>query len=95
MFVILLKYIKPIEAIDHHLLTHRAFLDECYQNAILIASGPQVPRVGGVLLSQLKDRSQLEAILSRDPFSIHQLAEYTIIEFDPIKYHPDFSVFIK
>lgn len=95
MFIIMLKYIAPIKVIDQYIIEHRTFLDECYQKNFLIVSGPQVPRVGGIILSQLTDRLQLENILNEDPFMVHKLAEYTIIEFDPVKYHKDFSVFVK
>jgi uncharacterized protein YciI len=57
-------------------------------------SGRKNPRTGGVIISQLKDRNQLENILKNDPFYIHEIAEYEIIEFIPGKYHPDFSAFI-
>lgn len=94
MFVIMLKYIKPIEIVDQYLVEHRAYLDECYQKNGLIASGPQIPRSGGIMLSQLKDRPQLEALLHQDPFWINEVAEYTIIEFDPVKYHKHFAVYL-
>ena len=94
MFIILLTYKKPLESVNQYLTEHRLFLDECYKNNYLIASGPQKPRTGGVLLSQLKDRQQLENLLKQDPFSIHAIADYQIIEFDPIKHHPNFNVFV-
>jgi uncharacterized protein YciI len=94
MFVILLKYIKPIDIVDKHLEAHRAFLTKCYAQDLLIASGPQIPRTGGVILSQIQDRGQLDEIISQDPFNINKIAEYTIIEFDPVKYHANFSSFV-
>lgn len=94
MFIIELTYKRPIEEIDQHLTAHRSFLEDGYQKNYFVASGPQQPRTGGIIISQLKNRSQLESILKQDPFQIHNLAEYKIIEFEPVKYHTNFASFI-
>lgn len=94
MFVIDIIYKKPLDQIDQHLVAHRAFLEEGYKKDYFIASGPKNPREGGIIISQLKDRAQLETILKDDPFLLHDLAEYKIIEFNPVKYHTNFTTFI-
>lgn len=94
MFLIMLNYKKPIEMIDKYLLEHREFLDQGYKKNFFIASGPKNPRTGGVILSQLKDQHELEKIIHQDPFYLHDLADYEIIEFHPVKYHPEFSNFV-
>ncbi len=94
MFIVNLSYKRPIELVEAHTDAHRAFLDEGYQNSYFVASGPKIPRSGGILVSQLKDRAQLEGFLKQDPFAIHGLADYEIIEFNPMKFHPDFAGFI-
>jgi uncharacterized protein YciI len=60
-------------------------LEEQYALGNFVASGRKVPRTGGIILSQLKDRQQLENILSDDPFKKNKLADYEIIEFIPSK----------
>ncbi len=95
MFVILLSYKEKLDVIDQYLIAHRAHLDEGYRKNFLIASGPQNPRTGGVLLSQLNNRSTLEVFLKADPFYLHNLIDYQVIEFTPVKHHPDFSSFIE
>jgi len=94
MFIILITYTQPIQTIDKHLVEHREFLEKGYKNNYFVASGPKNPRTGGVIISQLKDRDQLETFLKQDPFQIHQLAHYEIIEFNPVKHHVNFSSFI-
>ena len=94
MFVIILTYKKPIEEIDKYLIEHREFLDKSYKDNFFVVSGPKNPRTGGVIISQLQDRNQLEDILKQDPFNIHDLANYEIMEFSPVKYHVDFSSFV-
>ncbi|MDQ2993513.1 MAG: YciI family protein [Pseudomonadota bacterium] len=95
MFIILLTYVKSIDEIDSHIREHRSFLDEGYQNNFFIVSGPRNPRTGGIIISQLNDRTQLENFLKNDPFQIHGLASYEIIEFTPVKHHRNFSGFIE
>jgi uncharacterized protein YciI len=94
MFIVKVSYQKPIEEVDRFLVEHRAFLDKGYQQNYLMASGPQNPRVGGIILSQLSDRHQLQEFLAQDPFLIHEIASYEIIEFTPVKFHKDFAVFV-
>jgi uncharacterized protein YciI len=95
MFIVILTYKKPLEIVEKYLNAHRSYLDEGYRNDWLIASGPRNPRIGGILLSQLNDRSQLETFLRQDPFCINEISDYEIIEFTPVKYHPHFSKFIE
>lgn len=91
MFVVLLKYLKPLSEIEKHVGEHRAFLDEGYAKNLLLASGPQNPRTGGVLLARGESRAELEEFLARDPFTLKKLAEYSIIEFTPVKFSPAFE----
>lgn len=94
MFIIVLTYKKPLDVIDAHLAEHRAFLEKHYQTNALIASGPQTPRKGGIIISHLKDREALEKIIEQDPFKQRELADYQIIEFTPVKYHAEFAPFL-
>lgn len=94
MFLITLRYIKPLEEVDQYLADHRLFLEQYYKKDCFIVSGPMNPRVGGVILSQLADRDQLMAILHQDPFYIHDVAEFDVVEFTPVKYHVEFASFV-
>lgn len=95
MFLITVTYTKPLEIIDQHLKAHRDFLEKGYQNNFFIVSGPKNPRTGGIILSQLKNREQLEKILQEDPFFLHDVAQYDIVEFSPVKYHVNFASFVE
>jgi uncharacterized protein YciI len=94
MFVILLKYVKPLEEVQAATPAHREFLGRYYENGTFIVSGRQKPPVGGVILCKASTREEVEAITHQDPFYIQGIAEYTIIEFDPVKYAPDFAPFL-
>lgn len=91
MFVILINYTKPLEIIDQYLAEHRQYLQTCYTNNQLLASGPKNPRTGGVLISHLKDHRAVEQLVKNDPFHIHQVANYEIIEFNSVLHHPDLA----
>ncbi len=95
MFVVILKYTKPIAEIDKILTEHRAFLDTYYKTGHLICSGPQNPRVGGVILAKAASKNELEKILAEDPFAKNKLAEFEILEFDPIKHSKEFAGCLK
>ncbi len=94
MFVVKITFKKPLEVIEQYIEAHREFLNTGYQTNSFIASGPQNPRVGGIILSQLKNREALESILKNDPYQLNQLADYEFIEFNPVKYHKDFTCFV-
>jgi uncharacterized protein YciI len=94
MFLIKITYTKPLDIVEPYVVSHREFLKLGYEKDYLVVSGPQNPRVGGIIISQLKDREQLEAFFKQDPYQIHKLADYEIIEFNPVMFHPDFACFI-
>lgn len=85
MFLLLSRYVKPIEEIDRVLPEHRAFLDRYYKTGLFIVSGPQEPRVGGVIVTADAPRSEIDAALAEDPFLREGVSEYEIIEFKVTK----------
>ncbi len=83
MFIAILTYKKPLEEVDRYLQAHRDYLSEHYDAGDFIVSGPQNPRVGGVIMIKVSDREAVNAIISQDPFNINSIAEYQIVEFTP------------
>jgi len=86
MFIVLLHYVQPLAAIEAHIEEHRNFLDRHYAAGHFLASGPQVPRTGGVILVKGLTREELERVLAEDPFNREQVARYQVIEFNPTKF---------
>ncbi len=95
MFVIMVNYIKPLGEIDAHLETHRKFLDEGYAKGYFLASGPRVPRTGGVILAQAPSIEELKALVSQDPFNLAGVATYDIVEFAVLKSDPRLQQIVK
>lgn len=83
MFIAILTYKKPIEDVDRFLQAHRNYLAEHYAAGDFIASGPQTPRIGGVIMIKADNREAVDSIIVQDPFNINGIADYQIVEFTP------------
>lgn len=94
MFIFSLTYLKPINEVEKYLPQHIDYLEHYYQAGHFIASGRKVPRKGGVILCCADSHEQAMSIMQEDPFYIHHIAEYELIEFIPTKYAKEFEVFI-
>ena len=79
---------------ERYLAEHRAFLDRYFAQGKLLCTGPQNPRTGGVIVSKAANRAEAEAFTREDPFFRHEIADYTIVEFEPTKYLPGFEKFL-
>ncbi len=83
MFIVSLNYKCELEEVDKHLDAHVAYLKQEYAKGNFIASGRKIPRTGGIILSDVKSKMDLEAILEKDPFFQADIADYNITEFIP------------
>ena len=83
MFIAILTYKKPIEEVDRFLQAHCDYLAEHYAAGDFIASGPQTPRIGGVIMIKADNREAVDSIIVQDPFNINGIADYQIVEFTP------------
>ena len=81
MFVIELIYKADLSEIDAHMAAHVAFLKKYYAAGHFLVSGRKIPRDGGIILAVGESRRQIEAIIREDPFHVHGLADFRIIEF--------------
>jgi uncharacterized damage-inducible protein DinB/uncharacterized protein YciI len=90
-FVIESTYLAGLERIDEKLKEHRAHLETGFRSGMLLASGPQVPRTGGMILARAKDKAELESFFARDPFALAGISKYRIVEFEPVKQAPLFA----
>ena len=83
MFIAILTYKKSLEEVDGFLQAHREYLARHYAAGDFIASGPQTPREGGVIMIKAENRMAVDAIIAQDPFSLNGIADYQIVEFTP------------
>ena len=83
MFVVLLSYTKPLEAVDALVPAHRDYLRQMYRSGTFLLSGRREPRDGGVILANASSLQELQAALAPDPFHVHGVATYQVIQFVP------------
>ena len=94
MFILLSKYIKPVEEIDKELENHIKFLDKYFSLGKFVCSGRRNLRIGGVILCKCENEEEVKEILKEDPFYSKKIAEYEIVEFAPTKFAEGFEKFI-
>ena len=95
MYIIKLTYNATLSEVDKYLQAHREFLDYHYKQGKFLASGPMVPREGGIIIAISDDKEELETILQQDPFYLAEIASHEIIEFHPVKYRDEIKHLIK
>lgn len=95
IFVVSLEYKVDLIEVDKYLADHRLFLKKYYSEKVFIASGPKQPRTGGVIIAIADDLITIKQILSQDPFSIHNIANYVIVEFSPTMWSQELAEAIK
>jgi uncharacterized protein YciI len=91
MFVVLLTYTASLDEIDATLPAHAEWLQQQYEAGYFLVSGRQVPRVGGVIIAREMVREELEALLATDPFAVHKLAAYQMVEFQVTQTAPELA----
>jgi uncharacterized protein YciI len=85
-FMIDITYTAPIEKIDENLKFHRDFLQTGYDQNMLLMSGPQNPRTGGIIIARARSLEELKDFFKNDPYQQKALAEYRFVEFNPVKH---------
>ncbi|MBX3474967.1 MAG: hypothetical protein KF754_11335 [Planctomycetes bacterium] len=83
-FVVTIDYMRTLPEIEAATPDHRAWLRGLLDAGHLLASGPFVPRSGGMLLVRAQTQEALERMLLEDPFAKLHLAMYTIREWNPV-----------
>lgn len=85
MFIINITYKARLSSVDDCLNDHIQYLNEQYEAGSFILSGPKMPRNGGIIISKLHSKKEVEDVIARDPFYVNGIADYEIIEFMPTK----------
>jgi uncharacterized protein YciI len=85
VYFVALDYLVPAEELDALRPRHVAWLERHYAGGLLLGSGKQVPRVGGVLLFDDITQEQLDAALADEPFVAAGLAVAHPTCFEPTR----------
>ena len=93
MLIVDLIYKKPLSEVEQHVQEHRDFLQGYYDKNLLIASGPKIPKKGGVIIANM-NLEAMQELIKQDPFYRKGIAEYKITEFDPVKKSKGFETIL-
>jgi uncharacterized protein YciI len=83
MFLAISEYVAGPDERATYFDAHRAWSQRAYEEGVMLASGPQDPPVGGVLVFRAGTREQAEAFVASDPFQAGGVARYTLTAFAP------------
>jgi uncharacterized protein YciI len=84
-FIVEITYTAPLEQVGEVTPDHRAFLQTGYDSGLLLYSGPQVPRVGGIIVARADSLEEIQQFFADDPYQKRGMATYRLIEFNPVK----------
>lgn len=94
MFVVKLTYLVDAEEVAKYVKSHRDFLDIYYKKGLFLASGPMIPKTGGIIVVGGHDKDALETILKEDPYNQAGIASYEIMEFSAVKFQNEVKAFV-
>jgi uncharacterized protein YciI len=84
-FIVELTYIVPAERLAEIVGEHRAFLKTGYERGWLLMSGPQTPRIGGIVVGRAPSLEDMHKFFEDDPYQVKGAATYRFIEFEPVR----------
>lgn len=85
MFIVELTFKASLDVVGSYAQAHSEFLDQYYDSGNFIVSGPQNPKTGGIIVVNAENKAAVEKIIKEDPFVIHDVVDYQIIEFEANK----------
>jgi uncharacterized protein YciI len=83
VYLMISKYLVPLDEVDKLRADHSAFLDDLTQRGLLVTAGRQDPPAGGVVLLDVEDEAAAREAMSTDPYVTTGAAEYTAIGWRP------------
>lgn len=88
MFMVIIRYSKPLAEVDVHRQAHLEFIEKNIQADTILVAGRQIPADGGAFLARASSRAEIEAMVALDPYNTAGVADFEIIEFTAAKTHP-------
>lgn len=84
MFVLLGRYVKPVDEVERHLDAHREWVRDNAQAGRIVAAGREVPLQGGILIATGVTRDEVDAMIAADPYITEGVAEYDVREYEMV-----------
>ena len=83
MYVMISKYLVPLDEVDQARDEHLAFLDGLAKQGKLVIAGRQDPPVGGLVMIDAATEAEARELMADDPYVVRGLAEYAATGFRP------------
>ncbi len=95
MLIAISNYTRPLEEVDSHRQDHIAYVKNLISANKLLAAGRQTPATGAVIIANhTVSHAELLELLAEDPYCKVGVAEYKIIEFNPVLCDEAFRAFV-
>ncbi|GHV35773.1 hypothetical protein FACS1894187_09210 [Synergistales bacterium] len=83
MILVSVSYVKPLEEVERWVKAHRDYLNKYLESRQIVLFGRRTPPVGGVILFNMKNAAEVDAIMKEDPFYVNGVSKYELIDFTP------------
>jgi uncharacterized protein YciI len=94
VYILFINFTKTLQDIQPVFPAHLEFIDAHIKTGKFILSGGLTGKPAGVVLANVNNGDELQALLAEDPFVREQVAEYEVIEFKPSKCHESLASLI-
>lgn len=84
MLIAISQYTKPVEEVDLHREAHIDYIKKHILSRKILAAGRQTPPTGAVIIANNISLAEFKNLLGEDPYCLVGVAEYKIIEFNPV-----------
>ena len=82
MYLILLRYIRPLAEVEQVLPAHREYLRHAPGSEGIVMTGRHTARDGGLVMLRAASREAAEDFARQDPYCLQQVARYEILAFE-------------
>ncbi len=88
VFLVLLRFSEKRSDAGPHRAEHDAWIEAGMRAGFFLLVGSLHPARGGAVLAHGLSRTELEALVARDPFVAHGVVEAEIAEISPMRVAP-------
>ena len=82
MYLLIIDYTKPTTAVAPHKEAYQQWVKQQLANDHICAAGPMKNQSGGVIFAKSMDESVIKKLIASDPYTIADVANYRIIDFN-------------
>jgi uncharacterized protein YciI len=85
VYLMISKYIAPLEQVDELRDDHLAYLDGLDERGLVVSAGRQDPPAGGVIIFDVATEAEALELIAGDPYVRGGVAEYTATGWQPTR----------